>query len=461
MPNNMNNNKHILQHRQLMQRNHNIPFYRQNLKPELTIKKPDGIIGLANLGNTCYMNSVLQCIINTPYLKEYMTNITVLDPLKNNILKTFSENSLNITEAINTLEQTLTYHTYKIISSSWKSKSKYLQPINFKNIFSQKMVSFQNFEQQDSQEALLCILDTIHTELAESKMIELNFCSSEYIELFKQFDQQNISDIDCCALDSIHPNIWELYSVHKALQTYNAKSYSIITEIFQNMISSTLQCPICNFHTYNFDPCLIISLPIPEPTIDMNLINQKMQTFKHLCETQQKMIENHFIGQQISESKQKFTLNDCFQIMNNVEQLDEINMWKCPHCDIKVSAYKQLSIWIPSKIMIIQLKRFISNFSSNGVYTDKKINYMVEYPIMGLNINPFMSEYSRQYAQFTYDLYAVSNHIGQLKGGHYFSFVKSMSNNTWYCLDDSVFQTMSEDDVITPNAYMLFYRLRE
>jgi hypothetical protein len=186
-----------------------------------------------------------------------------------------------------------------------------------------------------------------------------------------------------------------------------------------------------------------------------------MQTFNHLNETQRKMIENHLINRQISESNQKFTLNDCFQIMNNIEQLDETNMWKCPNCNIKVNAHKQLSIWIPSKIMIIQLKRFICNFSSDGVYTDRKINSLIEYPLSGLNINPYMSEYAEQFGNFTYDLFAVSNHVGQMRGGHYFSFVKSIADNNWYCLDDNVVSSMSEDEVLSSNAYMLFYKLRE
>jgi ubiquitin C-terminal hydrolase len=135
-------------------------------------------------------------------------------------------------------------------------------------------------------------------------------------------------------------------------------------------------------------------------------------------------------------------------------------MWNCPHCEKKVNAFKKINIWIPSKVMIVHIKRFIHKFTQNG-YSASKLNNKVEYPITDFNINSYMSEYSSKMANYSYDLYGVANHVGNMNGGHYFSYTKSITDNKWYCLDDSTVSLIPEEDIVTKNAYMLFYRLKE
>ena len=60
-----------------------------------------------------------------------------------------------------------------------------------------------------------------------------------------------------------------------------------------------------------------------------------------------------------------------------------------------------------------------------------------------------------------YDLFAVSNHYGGLGGGHYTAFCKVNEANQWYCFDDSHTKPVNPEDVVTPAAYVLFYRRRK
>ncbi len=48
-----------------------------------------------------------------------------------------------------------------------------------------------------------------------------------------------------------------------------------------------------------------------------------------------------------------------------------------------------------------------------------------------------------------------------MQGGHYYSYVKSMEDEKWYCMDDDSVTLMDEADIVSSNAYMLFYQLKE
>ena len=57
----------------------------------------------------------------------------------------------------------------------------------------------------------------------------------------------------------------------------------------------------------------------------------------------------------------------------------------------------------------------------------------------------------------TYDLYAVCNHIGNMNSGHYTAYCRNHRDGRWYSYDDTQVHPISESEVVTKNAYMLFY----
>jgi ubiquitin C-terminal hydrolase len=59
-----------------------------------------------------------------------------------------------------------------------------------------------------------------------------------------------------------------------------------------------------------------------------------------------------------------------------------------------------------------------------------------------------------------YDLYAVCNHSGTLQLGHYYAYCKrteSDGSEKWYNFDDSRITEIDESEVVTEDAYILFY----
>ena len=59
-----------------------------------------------------------------------------------------------------------------------------------------------------------------------------------------------------------------------------------------------------------------------------------------------------------------------------------------------------------------------------------------------------------------YDLYAVCNHTGNMNSGHYTAFCRNHRDGQWYSYDDSQVNPISESEVVTKGAYMLFYSRR-
>lgn len=56
-----------------------------------------------------------------------------------------------------------------------------------------------------------------------------------------------------------------------------------------------------------------------------------------------------------------------------------------------------------------------------------------------------------------YTLYAVCNHHGTMTRGHYTAYCRNPTDGQWYVFDDSHVQAISEEQLITAGAYLLFY----
>uniref|UniRef100_A0A665WU63 Ubiquitin carboxyl-terminal hydrolase n=1 Tax=Echeneis naucrates TaxID=173247 RepID=A0A665WU63_ECHNA len=195
-----------------------------------------GLCGLSNLGNTCFMNSAVQCLSNIPPLTEYFLKDKYTDELN-------EDNPLGMKGEI--------ARAYaELIKQLWSGKYSYVTPRPFKTQVGRFAPQFSGYQQQDSHELLAFLLDGLHEDLNRIR-------KKPYIQL---------NDANGRPDKVVAEEAWE---------NHIKRNDSIIVDIFHGLFKSTLVCPVCSKVSVTFDPFCYLTLPLPmkkERTLEVYLV---------------------------------------------------------------------------------------------------------------------------------------------------------------------------------------------
>lgn len=108
-------------------------------------KSNEGLVGLENLGNTCYMNAALQCLCHTTLLRDYFVSDEYLRDV-----------NCDNDEGANG-ELAIAFGS--LVKNMWDTSLHVLAPRRFLNTLWCSRPQFQGYTQHDSQELLSVILD--------------------------------------------------------------------------------------------------------------------------------------------------------------------------------------------------------------------------------------------------------------------------------------------------------------
>ncbi|ODQ65431.1 peptidase C19, ubiquitin carboxyl-terminal hydrolase 2, partial [Nadsonia fulvescens var. elongata DSM 6958] len=351
-------------------------------------------MGLSNLGNTCYMNSALQCVTHVEELVNYFAS-------------DYYRKEINTTNPIG-MNGDVAAVFGKLINSLYNNNSyeSAFSPREFKSVIGRYGSAFEGYQQQDSQEFLAFLLDGLHEDL--NRVITKP--ATEKPELPNE-EEHSIE-----AIAGLAEACWE---AHKK------RNDSIILDLFSGLYRSTLVCPVSNNVSITFDPFMDLTLPLPEKKRNGFDLNDCLDLFA----------KPEVLGE-----------NDtwyCSKCKDFRQAEKTIELWDVP--DILTIHLKRFA----SNRSFRDKIDAVVKFPIEGLdLTDRvgSAKYRKE-----LGENP-------EEVSLVYDLFAVDNHYGGLGGGHYTAYAKNFKDGKWYYFDDSRVRETEPEQSITGAAYLLFYR---
>jgi len=199
--------------------------YTSNYSSSYSRNHIPGTTGLSNLGNTCFMNSGLQCISHTVLLRDYL-------------LKGYWKKELNLT-SIHGMKGKMVKAYVKVLENLWGKNDGPYRPTEFKSVISKHTPSFEGYHQHDCQEFIASLLDGLHEDINRVP-----------VKKFEEYPDMNEMEDEEAARTS-----WDLHI---------RRENSFIVDLFYGQYRSINICQECNTVRKNFEPFIYLTLPIPE-----------------------------------------------------------------------------------------------------------------------------------------------------------------------------------------------------
>ena len=253
------------------------------------------LIGLNNIGATCYMNATLQALSNTKDFTQYFLYVYNYNPKDTSKI--------------------MSNEFYNLLNLLWdKNKRKgSFSPNDFKETLSKENPLFKGIQANDSKDLITFLLEKLHSELNQPDNNPIN----GYAE--NQFD--------------------EMHTLNLFLQDYQKNYKSIISDLFYGVIEIKNQCTGCNYIKFNFQIFNFLEFPLEQVN------NFCFQNGKRMA-----LVNSDGTNPDIN-------LYECFEYYQKVELMSGDNQMYCNVCKATLNAYYSSTIYSAPKYLIINLHR--------------------------------------------------------------------------------------------------------
>ena len=408
--NNYNNNFDVEYKNKINIYDENINYVSKVFAAKITAKKetivfnqfkPNNKIGLINLGNSCYINSVLQCLFHIPEIVKYF------------LKSSFEPFQSPLSSALNFLVQAL----YQPLSS--QDIPSLYNPLYICTIIFNLNNNFSPTQPNDAKDFLIYIIGRLHQELnkIESNQIKNSF----YFNVVKNDDP-----------------------LYNYLQYFASNYKSIISNVFNwtNQVKRT--CSFCKSQilSYQTFPYLILDL---ENTRKSKYENQKKKIYEQEKNDNNSQKDYDYWFNEYYQKKENIPIDliDCIEYYYKKQNYFE---FFCPYCQNFCGQTSTNRIYYSPNIFI-----FILNRGKNNIHSVK-----MNYPII-LEIGDFIESNK---TPNKYELIGVITHLGLSgPGGHFVAFCKDPIDEKWYKYNDEKITPANRFSIHNEGiAYILFYR---
>ena len=184
-----------------------------------TRKNKPILIGLNNIGATCYMNASLQCLSNTKKLTEYF-------------LTNYEDNRNKI----------MSHQYYKLIKHLWNEENNNISysPNSFKEVLSKENPLFAGIAANDAKDLINFLIERLHQELNIA-------LKNNSVDNYNQIDQTN-----------------EAAVFNDFIKDFNTNFNSPISRCFYGILETKSQCQGCKIIKYNFQVYSFLEFPLQQ-----------------------------------------------------------------------------------------------------------------------------------------------------------------------------------------------------
>ena len=372
--------------------------HEKEVEPIELYKSPT-LIGLNNIGATCFMNATLQCLSQTKNLTNYFLKKANQDK----ILKKQNKNELQLCPVY-----------LELIQNLWdeNNMNKSYSPNKFMKVIESMNPLFKKGQPGDSKDFIIFILEQLHRELKKPvKNIIVNEPLNQYdkISAFNHFFSEFSKE--CSILSDLFFGINETTNI-----CLNCKNY---------YESKKLVYPIC----YNYGIFNVLIFPLEE------VKNMKINA-----------LQNN--GQININNINRVSIYECFLFNQKSDLFVGENKNYCNICKQLWDSLYTSKIFIAPNILIIILNR-----GKGNIYNIKlEFNEVID-------ITQFVIEKDKP--QIIYSLYGVITHLGESgPNAHFMASCKSPVDNKWYRYNDAMvnpINNIQKDIIDFGTPYILFY----